>query len=241
MADQSKSVLLSLAAIYETLAISFPTVVDATLGRVSKQVCDDRLDGWGKKIVAHARMDVTVVGREHVRDGHTFLVMSNHQSHYDIPVMFYVLGGNMRMITKAELFKVPIWGPAMRESGFVAIDRGNRHRALESLELAKKKLADGMNIWIAPEGTRSRTGALLPFKKGGFTLSLEAGLPILPVTLKGTRDALVADGVRSTPGAKITVTLHPPRFPQDYLAGKDLKAAREVLMEDVRRTIESAL
>jgi 1-acyl-sn-glycerol-3-phosphate acyltransferase len=241
MADQSKSLLLSLAAIYETFLISFPTVVDAALGRVDKDVCDRRLDGWGKKIVAHAKMDVEVVGREHISGGKTFLVMSNHQSHYDIPVMFYVMGPNLRMITKTELFKVPVWGPAMRESGFIAIDRGNRHKALESLEVARNKIASGVHIWIAPEGTRSRTGQLLPFKKGGFALALDAGLPILPVAIKGTRDALVADGVRSTPGAKVRVTLFAPIDPSTYSANNEPKVAREKLMADVRRVIESGL
>ncbi len=128
----------------------------------------------------------------------------------------------------------------MRESGFIAIDRSNRHRALESLEVAKQKLASGVHIWIAPEGTRSRTGDLLPFKKGGFALSLEAGLPILPVAIKGTRDALRADGVRSTPGVKVRVTLFPHVDPASY-ASLEPKAAREKLMADVRRTIESGL
>ncbi len=240
MADQSKSLVLSLAAMYETFLISFPTVVDGALGRVSKEVCDQRLDGWGKKIVKHARMDVEVVGRENLIPGQTYLVMSNHQSHYDIPVMFYVMGPNLRMITKAELFRVPIWGPAMRESGFISIDRSNRQRAVESLAIAKQSLARGVHIWIAPEGTRSRTGELLPFKKGGFALSLDAGLPILPVAIRGTRDALRADGVRSTHGAKVRVTLFPHVDPRDY-ASLDPKAAREKLAEDVRRTIASGL
>jgi 1-acyl-sn-glycerol-3-phosphate acyltransferase len=240
MAAQGKSLLLSLAAMYETLVISFPTVVDGALGRVTKESCDERLDSWGKKIVAHAQMDVEVVGRENLIPGQTYLVMSNHQSHYDIPVMFYVMGPNLRMITKTELFRVPIWGPAMRESGFIAIDRSNRHRAVESLAVAKKKLADGVHIWIAHEGTRSRTGELLPFKKGGFALSLDAGLPILPVAIKGTRDALRADGVRSTRGAKVRVTLFPHVDPKDYAKGEP-KTARERLMTDVRRIIESGL
>jgi 1-acyl-sn-glycerol-3-phosphate acyltransferase len=154
--------------------------------------------------------------------------------------MFYVMGPNLRMITKAELFRVPIWGGAMRESGFIAIDRSNRQRAVESLEIAKRSLASGVHIWIAPEGTRSRSGELLPFKKGGFALSLEAGLPILPVAIKGTRDALRADGVRSTPGARVRVTLFPHLDPKDY-AGLERKAAREKLAEDVRRIIAGGL
>jgi 1-acyl-sn-glycerol-3-phosphate acyltransferase len=240
MVAQSKSLLLSVAAMYETLLISLPTVVDGALGRVKKEVCDERLDRWGKRIVAHAEMSVDVRGRENLTPGRTYLVMSNHQSHYDIPVMFFVIGPNLRMVTKSELFRVPIWGPAMRESGFIAIDRSNRHRAMESLARAKQSLANGVHIWIAPEGTRSRTGELLPFKKGGFVLAMEAGLPILPVAIRGTRDALRADGVRSTRGAKVTVTVFPSVHPADY-GGADFKSERLRLMEDVRRTIASGL
>ena len=236
----SKSLALSLRNIYETLAISWPTVVDAARHRVKKEVCDERLRSWGVKLVEHAKIDVTVVGKENMAPGATYLVMSNHQSLYDVPVLFYVIGGTIRMVTKQELFKVPIFGGAMKEAGFVSIDRKNRNRAIESLAIAKAKLASGVHIWIAPEGTRSRNGDLLPFKKGGFALALEAELPILPVTLKGTRDALRAKGLRSMPGAQVGVTIHPPIDPRTY-ASMPPKKAREDLMAAVRKAIQSAL
>jgi 1-acyl-sn-glycerol-3-phosphate acyltransferase len=235
-----KSLALSLANVYETFAISLPTVIDAALGRVRKDVCDERLTRWAKKIVEHAQMVVTVSGRERMKPGATYLVMSNHQSHYDVPVLFYVLGANLRMITKVELFKIPIFGGALHEAGFIAIDRSSRKRAIESLKVAKDKLASGVHVWIAPEGTRGKTDALLPFKKGGFNLALEASLPILPVTIQGTRDALRAKGLRTTPGAKVRVVLSPPIDPTRYV-GPDLKTRREALMTDVRRAIESGL
>ena len=144
-------------------------------------------------------MRVHVEGRDHMADGATYLVMSNHQSLYDVPVIFYVIGPNVRMITKVELFSVPIFGPALREAGFIAVDRSNRAKAIASLAIAKETLASGVHVWIAPEGTRSRTGELLPFKKGGFALALETGLPIRPVSVRGTRDALRAKGPGAVP------------------------------------------
>jgi 1-acyl-sn-glycerol-3-phosphate acyltransferase len=240
MAAQSTSALLSLAGVYETLRISIPTTLEGMLGRADRRACDDRLDGWCRRIIARARMDVQVVGRENLLAGQTYLVMSNHQSLYDVPVMFYVLGANLRMVTKAELFRVPVWGRAMREAGFIAIDRSNHERACESLAEARRYLAEGIHIWIAPEGTRSRTGDLLPFKKGGFALSLEAGLPILPVAIKGTRDTLGADRVRSTYDTRVLVTIRPHIDPKAY-ASMDPKAARDALMADVRRDIASGL
>jgi 1-acyl-sn-glycerol-3-phosphate acyltransferase len=235
-----KSLALSLASVYETFAISLPTVIEAALGRVRKDVCDDRLARWGKKVVARTRMTVTVTGREHVHPGETYLVMSNHQSHYDVPVVFSVLGGNVRMVTKVELFKIPIFGGAMQQAGFIAIDRSSRTRAVESLRIAKDTLASGVHVWIAPEGTRSKTGALLPFKKGGFNLALEASLRILPVSIQGTRNALRAKGVRTVGGAKVRVVLHEPIDPARY-TGPDVKTRRDALMADVRRAIESGL
>jgi 1-acyl-sn-glycerol-3-phosphate acyltransferase len=235
-----KSLAVSLSNLYETLAISWPTVVDAMLGRVTKETCDARLAAWSKKIVGHARMDVSVTGRENIDPGATYVLMSNHQSHYDVPVLFYVVGANLRMLAKIELFKIPIFGKAARQAGFIPVDRSNRTRAMKSLQVAKDALARGVHVWIAPEGTRSRTGDLLPFKKGGFTLALDAGLPILPISIQGTRIALPASDVRSLPDAKVRVTISPPIEARHYTEG-DLKTRRAALMGDVRRAIESGL
>jgi 1-acyl-sn-glycerol-3-phosphate acyltransferase len=240
-----KSLGLSLHNIYETLAISVPTLIDAMGGRVTKQKSDDRLQGWAANIIRNARITIDVVGREHLTQpppglGSSFLVMSNHQSLYDVPVLFVVLGANLRMITKKELFAVPIFGKALDHGGFISIDRNNRDAALGSLAIAKRMLADGTNVWIAPEGTRSRTGELLPFKKGGFNLALQADLPILPVTLRGTRDVLVADGLLSHEGAHVTATIHRAIDPRAYHTDKK-KDGRDRLMSDVRAVLESAL
>jgi 1-acyl-sn-glycerol-3-phosphate acyltransferase len=236
----AKSLALSLQNIYETLVISWPTVVDAFAGRVTMQVCDERLASWAAEIAKHTAYDLEVIGRENLgTHGESFLVMSNHQSLYDVPVLFHVLGANLRMITKAELFKVPVFGPAMKHAGFISIDRSNRERALQSLEVAKQKIAGGLNVWIAPEGTRSKTGELLTFKKGGFNLALDAGLRVLPVTLKGTRDILPAKGTRSRANAHVRVTIHPPIDAKEYAPRG--KAGREALMTDVRAALESGL
>jgi 1-acyl-sn-glycerol-3-phosphate acyltransferase len=234
-----KSFALSLRNIYETLAVSFPTVVDAVQGRVTKKLCDERLARWAAAVVHNARIDVEVKGRENLAPGETYLVMSNHQSLYDIPVLFEAIGPNVRMIAKRELFHVPIFGGALQAAGFIAIDRRDRNAAIRSLEQARALLAGGTHVWIAPEGTRSRTGALLPFKKGAFYLAFEARLPILPVTLRGTRDALPAKGVRSSAGAHVQVTIHPPVEPGPYAARG--KHGRQELIDEVRRTMESAL
>jgi 1-acyl-sn-glycerol-3-phosphate acyltransferase len=235
----AKSLILSLRNIYATLGISVPTTFDALRGRITKEVCDARLQRWGHRIVENARLHLHVVGRENMKPGDTYLVMSNHQSHYDIPVLFEVVGPNIRMITKEELFRVPIFGNALRAGGFISIDRSDRHAAIRSLRRARELLASGTHVWIAPEGTRSPTGDLLPFKKGAFYLALEAGLSILPVTLQGTREALPAKGLRSSGGVHVRVTIH-PTIDASRFAPRG-KTGRDELMAEVRRALESAL
>lgn len=234
-----KSLGLSLRNVYETIAISAPTVVEVLVGRLTKEICDQRLARWSRAVLANARISLEVTGRENLKPGQTYLVMSNHQSLYDIPVLFQAIGPNIRMITKRELFHVPIFGRALAAAGFVSIDRRNRNAAIRSLKHAQDLLNGGTHVWIAPEGTRSRTGELLPFKKGGFYLALQTGLPILPVTIRGTRAALPAKGLRSAAGARVDVTLHPPIDPAPYAARG--KAGRDALMADIRRTMERAV
>jgi 1-acyl-sn-glycerol-3-phosphate acyltransferase len=239
--DRPKSLALSLQNIYETWVICWPTVIEALQGKVRKEECDERLAGWAREIAKHCEYELEVVGKSNLgKPGESFLVMSNHQSLYDVPVLFHVLGSNLRMLTKTELFLVPIFGPAMKAAGFISIDRSNRERALASLALAKEKIAGGLNVWIAPEGTRSLTGELLPFKKGGFNLALEAMVRVLPVTLSGTRDILSAKGTRSRPRAHVRATIHPPISPEPY-AAMGPKAGRDALMKDVRAALESGL
>ena len=234
-----RSLWLTARVVYETLAISAPTVVDAAIGRLSKEVCDERLASWSKKVVSKARMNVTVKGREHFDDTKTYVIMSNHQSHYDIPVLFSIFGGTVRMIAKMELFKIPIFGEAMKHAGFVSIDRANRQSAIANMAAAKRALESGTSIWIAPEGTRSQTGELGSFKKGGFNLAFDTGASILPVTVHGTRHVLPAHGVLSASNVPVRVTIHKPLPRSSY--GDNRREAIDKMMADVRAAIASGL
>lgn len=198
-------------AVRETLAIASPTLVEAARGTLDVGICNERLYSWAKKLLERADIRLTVEGREHLPDtDETFVVMSNHQSHYDIPTVFHAYGRPLRMVAKKELFRVPIWGRAMRVAKFVELDRANRDRAIESLNAARETLRSGISIWIAPEGTRSRTGELGEFKKGGFHLALGTDTRILPVSIMGTRQVLPAKGRRVRPGADVRVVFSEP-------------------------------
>lgn len=219
-----------------TLRISVPTLFDALRGKLTPEVCDARLDWWSKRLLEQAEVTLEKSGVDHARGARAFVVMSNHQSLYDIPALYQTLPLRLRMVAKAELFKIPIWAQAMRAAGFVELDRSARERAIESLDRAKLALAGGTSIWIAPEGTRSRDGSLGPFKLGGFHLALGAGAPILPVTVVGTRLILPAKGARVAAGAQVRVTVHPAIDPAAY--GNEVN---DELVRAVRNSIQSAL
>ena len=177
------SFALSLLGIAETLRISAPTVVEALLGRVTRKTCDDRLSAWAIRLMREAAIDLHVHGREHMPPGEQFVVMSNHQSLYDVPVLFRALPQSLRMVAKTELYKIPVFGGALVAAEFVELDRGDRNKARASIRVAQERLASGIHVWIAPEGTRSVTGRLASFKRGGFKLALDTGARILPVTI----------------------------------------------------------
>lgn len=223
-----------LGIVAHTLGVSVPMVLDAARGRVTRDVVDARIDAWSRAMLAELGVRVRVVGAERLRAWAPALVMSNHQSHYDVPVLFQVIPPPLRMIAKVELSRVPIWGEAMRAAGIVFVDRSDRARAIASLEDARRTLAEGVSVWIAPEGTRSPDGRLGPFKKGGFVLAEETGAPILPVTISGTRDVLPPHSLASRSGVEVTVTIHPRVDPRAY-------PDRDALMAAVRGAIDAAL
>lgn len=224
-------------AIYETALISAPTLLEGVVGTLTADRCDRRLQDWSRRLLADADVRLSVEGLSHAPEGEAFVIMSNHQSLYDIPVMFQALRRRVRMVAKRELFQIPGWGKAMRLAGFVEVDRADRAQAIRSLDSAKAALSQGTNIWIAPEGTRGPGGtALLPFKKGGFHLATAAGARILPVSIAGTSEVLAAHGRHVTEGVSVRVRIQAPIATVNYAASD-----RERLMEDVRGAIIAGL
>lgn len=230
----SFDVLARVAA--ETLRISLPTLVEAARGTVSSQVCDERLDSWSRHLLEQVDLRLEVIGRENLREGEGYVVMSNHQSHYDIPTLFQALRIPMRMVAKKEIFQIPFMAGAMRAAGFVEVDRKNRESAIQTLSAARESLHQTMSIWIAPEGTRSKTGRLGPFKKGGFHLALQTGMRILPVSIDGTRRTLPSGGLTVHRGNSAKVTIGVPIDTRSYDPGRIGE-----LISTVRAAIEGPL
>jgi len=223
-------------AIVETARISGPTLLEGITGQLTPEICDHRLFSWSDKLLEQAGIQLHVAGLQLAPSDEAFVVMSNHQSLYDIPVLFQALQRRLRMVAKHELFAIPGWGRAMRLSGFVDVDRRDRSQAIQSLENAKAALHQGTSIWIAPEGTRGPGGRLLPFKQGGFHLALSIGARILPVSIEGTSRVLSAHGREVHQGVDVHVTVSEPVASTDYGLER-----REELVARVRHAIEANL
>lgn len=134
-----------------------------------------------------------VTGAEHVQRHRSAVYCVNHSSNIEPPVVFEALSPlfpRLRILYKAELRKLPILVQAFDIAGFVPLERGNREQSLPAIERAATALREGASFMIYPEGTRSRTGELLPFKKGGFIMALQAQAPIVPVAISGARGAM---------------------------------------------------
>jgi 1-acyl-sn-glycerol-3-phosphate acyltransferase len=223
-------------AVWQTLRISVPTIWQGLRGTLTPEQVDRRLLSWSGAIVSRAQIDLSVRGLELAPTSESFVMMSNHQSLYDVPVIYQALRRRIRMVAKQELFRVPIWGRAMRGAGFIALDRRSRHRSRQTMLESAQILQGGTSIWIAPEGTRSKTGELGPFRKGGFHLALQSGCRILPLSVVGTRAVLPAKGAHITDGCAVEVVVHEPIDPRDF--GEQ---GRDRLIEAVRGAIAKAL
>ena len=136
---------------------------------------------------------VSLVGRENILRDRAAVYAVNHASNVEPPILYAALSDlfpRLRVLYKAELRKLPILVRAFDLAGFVPLERGNREQSLPAIERAAAALRNGNSFLIFPEGTRSRTGELLPFKKGGFIMALKGGAPVVPVAITGTRDAM---------------------------------------------------
>ncbi len=173
-------------------------------------------------------------GLENVPHNQPCIFMANHVSNLDPPVFLPLIPGRTAVFVKKILMRIPFIGMAMRMGGFVPVDRGgSRDAARESIRHAAAVLASGVHITSFAEGTRSRTGKMLPFKKGPFYLAQESGMPIIPVSIHGTEGMMRKGSVKIQPGDAY-IRFHPPIYARDF-------PVREDLIVTVRESIASGL
>jgi 1-acyl-sn-glycerol-3-phosphate acyltransferase len=175
---------------------------------------------------------VHVRGLEHLRR-EPYMFVSNHQSHFDIAVLLGHLPGQNRFAAKKELFDEPILGLVLRTMGMIPIDRGDPSLAVERLNRLR---ADGYSTVVFPEGTRSRDGQLMPFKKGPFVAAIQMGIPVVPVACKGTGEVMPAGAYLSILPGDVEMIVMPP-VPTAGMTYED----RDALLERVRGAIAAAL
>ena len=175
-----------------------------------------------------------VRGREHVPPI-AVVFSANHESNVDPPVLFRALHPYLHILYKAELRKFPIMGTVLDVGGFVPIERGDREKAVQSIEMGAESLRAGNSFLIFPEGTRSRSGQLLPFKKGGFIMAIKAQVPIVPVSVQGGRTAMRKGSAFVRP-VHVSVRIGRP-IPTAGLTAAD----RDDLIARVREEIETLL
>jgi 1-acyl-sn-glycerol-3-phosphate acyltransferase len=190
---------------------------------------------WGRLLARLTPISVAVEGVENTRRERSYVVVCNHQSAVDILVVYGWLKLDLKWVIKQELRKVPGLGIGCEKVGHIFVDRKNPDRARRDIEKALDRLGDGIGILFFVEGTRSRDGKLLPFKKGAFRTAIEQQLPILPVTLTGTRDILPSGSLKPFPGSTRMI-IHPAI----ETAGMNREQTEE-LMNQAKNTISSAL
>lgn len=191
---------------------------------------------WGRIICWMTPVKVTIEGAENANPDNTYVVVCNHQSQYDIFVVYGYLKLDLKWVLKAELRKAPGVGIGCEKAGHIFVDRKKPEQARKSVGDALDRVGDGVGVLFFAEGTRSPDGRLRSFKKGAFRVAAAQGLPILPVTIIGTRDIQKPKSLFIFPG-KVKMVIHPAVA---AASGEDASDITD-LMSKTRAAISSAL
>ncbi len=217
---------------YSILALLVPLT-----GKGKRQRTNNILCRWSNSLlnIIHLKYQVFNPHQVTFEPNKRYMVMCNHTSLYDIPLSILAVNNSLRMVAKKELARIPFFGQAMQANEFVFIDRKNREQAMKDLQKAADLMKSGIIIWMAPEGTRSSTGELLPFKKGGFLLALETGATIVPLGIRGALNIMPNKTLQVSQGKN--VELH---FGQPIDASQYTIEQRDQLIEHVRKNLSVA-
>lgn len=223
------------ASILSTLGYTLRILFWQLISKQPRSWTNKIILNWAETMIRIPDIHYTVVNPNNVSpdDNKPTIIMSNHSSNYDIPLSFMVFPQvPLRMLAKKELSRIPLLSTVMRRSEFVFIDRKNRKQAVKDLAMAQQMMESGIVMWIAPEGTRSRSGQLLKFKKGGFITAINAKATIIPIGIRGAYNIMKPDSAVLATHANAEIHV-----------GKPIDAAqfnlenKEVLVEQIRNEI----
>jgi 1-acyl-sn-glycerol-3-phosphate acyltransferase len=221
--------LIVITVVFSSLTIVFSYLVNPAFASRVFAVT------WARLLAFLTPITVTVEGAGHAQRERSYVIACNHQSMYDIIVLYGFLRLDMKWVMKKEVRRIPAIGIGCEKAGHIFVERRNPKQANEAIAAALDRLGDGIGILFFPEGTRSRDGRLLPFKKGAFRTAIAQGLPLLPVTVTGTREILPTGTLALFPG-RARLTIHEAIETR----GMSAEDVDELLLE-TRRRIESAL
>lgn len=216
--------------------ISVQAITRGLFGWVNRSWIDITMQQWAQRILTIFDITCVVHNPHHIapQKGHPTIIMCNHSSLLDIPITYSAFPNvSLRMLAKKELFRIPLFGRAMRKTEFPSVDRKNRHQAIKDLATVADLLNSGIVMWIAPEGTRSGDNHVGPFKKGGFITAIQSKATIIPIGIRGAYDAIPARSLHITLGTKAEIHI-----------GKPIDAAqftlenKETLIHEVREAIK---
>ncbi|MFZ2490400.1 MAG: lysophospholipid acyltransferase family protein [Thermoanaerobaculia bacterium] len=195
-----------LRTIYAFLAAFLVTIPSGTavmviaLVRSTSPLIDVVIHFWARTLVAAAGIDLRRENLEQLDGDGRYVLVANHHSYFDIPCILAAVRQPVRFMAKASLFKIPIFGWALSQAGFIPIDRKDRRKAVKSFDLAAERIRKGNTIAVFPEEGRTATRELRPFQRGAFLLAIKSGLPVVPLAVAGTYDVFPVGAWRIRPG-----------------------------------------
>jgi len=192
---------------------------------------------WARLLTWIAGVRIRVEGMEQLDPNATYVFVGNHTSQFDIYAFQAAFSHDFRWIAKKELFRIPLFGRAMRKVGFISIDRSHGRKALKSLNLAAKRIANGASVLIFPEGTRSADGRLQPFKSGAILLAIRSGVPVVPIGFNGACKVL-PKGALLPRGGEIVLRVGKP-IPTSSYTARDKQALAEILHQRVAKLLDT--
>lgn len=247
-----KAILQPCYIIYE-ICIALPIILVATILTAITTIVGGILGNsdfwgyypgmiWSRIICKVLLLPVSMSGLENIEKGKPYIVIPNHQSIFDIFLLYGYIGIKFKWMMKKELERIPLVGAACRKAGFIYIERGSKSGSRESMAETEKTLSRGMSMIIFPEGTRTADGKIGRFKKGAFLLSEELGIPLLPVTINGAYQVM-SRHARLVTWHPLSFTVHKAIEPEstEGLTPVELNAKMRETAAHAASVIESAL